>query len=142
MIRWLLAAFLVVPMIEIYLLLIVASYLGVLATVALVIFTAVLGVALIRIQGLLTLYRVQEKIRHGEAPTEELLTGPALLLAGALLLIPGFFSDTLGFLLLIPAVRRRLFARLVVRFFWPPRGGGSGPGNGGHVLEGHYRREE
>lgn len=142
MFRWLFAAFLIVPMIEIYLLLTVGSYLGVLPTVALVIFTAVLGVVLIRIQGLLTLYRVQEKIRHGEAPAEELLTGLALLLAGAMLLTPGFFTDTLGFLLLVPVVRRLLFARLVMRFFWPPRGGGSGSGGGGHVLEGRYRREE
>lgn len=142
MFRWLFAAFLIVPMIEIYLLLTVGSYLGVLPTVALVIFTAILGVVLIRIQGLLTLYRVQEKIRHGEAPTEELLTGAALLLAGALLLTPGFFTDTLGFLLLIPVVRRRLFARLVSQFLWPPRGGSGSGGAGGSVLEGHYRREE
>lgn len=141
MFRWLFAAFLIVPMIEIYLLLTVGSYLGVLPTVALIIFTAVLGVVLIRIQGLLTLFRIQEKMRHGEPPAEELLTGAALLLAGAFLLLPGFFTDTLGFLLLVPAVRRRLFARLVTRFFRPP-GGGPGQGRGGRVLEGHYRKEE
>lgn len=142
MFRWLFAAFLIVPMIEIYLLLTVGSYLGVLPTVALVIFTAVLGVVLIRIQGLLTLYRVQEKIRHGEPPAEELLTGVALLLAGAFLLTPGFFTDTLGFLLLVPAVRRKLFARLVSKFLWPPGGGSRPGGGGGSVLEGHYRQGE
>lgn len=138
MFRWLFAAFLIIPMLEIYLLLTVGSYLGVLPTVALIIFTAVLGVVLIRIQGLLTLFRIQEKMRRGEPPAQELLTGAALLLAGAFLLTPGFFTDTLGFLLLVPAVRRRLFARLLARFFRPP-GGGSGPGRGGSVLEGHYR---
>ena len=141
MFRWLFAAFLIVPLIEIYLLLTVGSYLGVLPTVALIIFTAVLGVVLIRIQGLLTLYRIQEKLRRGEPPAGELLTGAALLLAGALLLLPGFFTDTLGFLLLLPPVRRQLFARVVSRFFRPPNGG-HGPGGGGRVLEGHYRRDE
>lgn len=142
MFRWLFAAFLIVPIIEIYLLLTVGSYLGVLPTVALIIFTAVLGVVLIRIQGLLTLFRIQEKMRRGEPPAGELLTGAALLLAGAFLLTPGFFTDTLGFLLLVPAVRRKLFAGLVSRFLWPPGGGGSGPGGGSGVLEGDYRKEE
>ncbi|HEX7027819.1 MAG TPA: FxsA family protein [Gammaproteobacteria bacterium] len=141
MLRWLFAAFLIVPLIEIYLLLAVGSYLGVLPTVALIIFTAVLGVVLIRIQGLLTLFRIQEKVRRGEPPAGELLTGAALLLAGALLLTPGFFTDTLGFLLLVPAVRRRLFARIVSRLFRPP-GSGRGPGGGGAVLEGHFTRDD
>jgi UPF0716 protein FxsA len=143
--KWLFAAFLVVPLLEIYLLLTVGGQIGVLPTVVLVVLTAVVGMALIRIQGVSTLLRLQEKLRRGEPPAEELMTGAALLVAGALLLTPGFFTDTLGFLLLTPSVRRVLFGKLVWRLFSPAGGpgrpGGREPG-GQNTLEGEYRQDD
>lgn len=140
MFKWLFAAFLAVPLFEIYLLLTVGGWIGVLPTVVLVVLTAVIGVALIRVQGVGTLFRLQEKLRRGEPPAEEILTGAALLLAGAFLLTPGFFTDTLGFLLLTPAVRRVLLVWALGRLVQPGGPGRRNPGR--NTLEGEYRQDE
>lgn len=152
MFRILFLIFLIVPLVEIYVLLKVGGVIGALPTVALVVLTAVLGAVLIRLQGLVTFWRLQEKLQVGEMPAEEMLTGVALLLAGALLLTPGFVTDAVGFGLLVPPLRRRLFGRMVVRMsgagVYGGFGGGfqSGPGNtrppGGNTLEGRYRRDD
>ena len=106
MFRILLLLFLIVPITEIYLLIQVGGILGVWPTVFLVVFTAVLGAWLLRIQGFSTLKRVQASLSRGEIPAIEMLGGILLLLSGALLLTPGFFTDTIGFLMLIPVLRR------------------------------------
>jgi UPF0716 protein FxsA len=104
----LLLLFLVVPIIEIYLLIQVGGYLGAGTTIFLVVFTAVLGAWLLRIQGFSTMRRVQNSMARGEIPAIEMIGGVLLLLSGALLLTPGFFTDTIGFLLLLPVVRHGL----------------------------------
>ena len=106
MFRILLLLFLIVPIIEIYLLIQVGGILGAWPTVFLVVFTAVLGAWLLRIQGFSTLNRVQGSLARGEIPAIEMLGGILLLLSGALLLTPGFFTDTIGFLMLLPTMRR------------------------------------
>ena len=98
--------FLLVPLIEIYCLLKIGSAIGVLPTVLMVVLTAVIGVWLLRIQSFLTFRRLQEHLQQGEAPAFEMIEGPILLVGGALLLTPGFFTDTIGFLCLIPLTRR------------------------------------
>ena len=108
MFQILLLLFLVVPIIEIYLLIQVGGYLGAGTTIFLVVFTAVLGAWLLRIQGFSTMRRVQNSVARGEIPAIEMLGGVLLLLSGALLLTPGFFTDTIGFLLLFPVVRHGL----------------------------------
>jgi len=113
--RILLLLFLTIPMVEIYLLIKVGSIIGALPTVFLVVFTAVLGALLIRLQGFATMQRVQAMLARGEIPAIEMLEGVVLLVSGALLLTPGFFTDTLGFLCLIPALRRRLISWLLER---------------------------
>lgn len=152
MFRFLFLIFLIVPLVEIYVLLKVGGIIGALPTVVLVVFTAVLGAALIRLQGLVTFWRLQEKLQVGEMPAEEILTGVALLLAGALLLTPGFVTDTVGFLLLVPPVRRRLFSRMVVRMssgagfygggFQSPGAGAAERPSGRRTLEGEFRRDD
>ena len=145
MFRWLFAAFLIVPLLEVYLLLNIGSIIGVVPTVALIVFTATLGVVLIRIQGLMTIARLQEKLQRHELPAEELLAGAALLVAGALLLTPGFFTDTIGFLLLVPSVRRFLAAKAAARWVRQVvvETGARGPGNRrSDALEGEYKRED
>jgi UPF0716 protein FxsA len=97
--------FLVVPIIEIYLLIQVGQVIGAGWTILLVVLTAVIGVWLLRIQGLSTLTRAQRRLQENELPAREILEGMALVVAGAFLLTPGFFTDTIGFLLLFPPTR-------------------------------------
>lgn len=106
MFQILLLLFLIVPVIEIYLLIQVGGWLGAWTTIFLVVFTAVLGAWLLRIQGFSTIKRVQNSMARGEIPAIEMLGGVLLLVSGALLLTPGFFTDAIGFLLLMPVVRR------------------------------------
>ncbi len=110
------ALFIILPLVEIALFIQVGGLIGTLPTVLLVVATAAAGIALLRHQGLATLRRAQDTLGRGEVPALSLLEGAALLVAGALLLTPGFLTDALGFLLLIPPLRRRLLARL----FGPP----------------------
>jgi UPF0716 protein FxsA len=107
--------FLVVPIIEIYLLIQVGQVIGAGWTIFLVVFTAVIGVWLLRIQGLSTLTRAQQKMQQGELPAREILEGMGLVVAGALLLTPGFFTDTVGFFLLFPPTRIWLVSRIASR---------------------------
>ncbi len=102
-----------VPLIEIYILIKVGTQIGALPTVSLVIFTAILGAALLRMQGLATLARFQASMQRQELPAIELLEGVLLLLTGAMLLTPGFFTDAIGFLLLIPALRQTLVLKIL-----------------------------
>jgi len=97
--------FLLVPLIEIYILIQVGQVIGALWTVFFVVLTAVIGVQLLKSQGLSTLSRAQTKMNQGEMPALELMEGLALVVAGAFLLTPGFFTDAFGFLLLFPPTR-------------------------------------
>lgn len=113
-----LAIFILVPILEIYLLIKVGSVIGALPTILLVLLTAVIGVALLRQQGLSTLQKVQSQMQHGELPAIGMLEGMFLFLAGALLLTPGFFTDTIGFLLLIPPLRKAIALWVLARSGW------------------------
>ncbi len=111
----LLLLFLLVPVIEIYLLIEVGSAIGAIYTILLVVLTAVVGAALLRWQGFTTFQRVREAMARGEVPAIEMMEGVVLLLCGALLLTPGFFTDAIGFLALIPAVRRHFILEVIKR---------------------------
>ena len=110
--RLLFIVLLLIPAIEIGLFIEAGSRIGTLNTLLLIITTAVIGVALIRQQGLQTVFRAREKMSHGETPAYEMLEGMFYALAGLLLLTPGFFTDTIGFLFLIPFLRRLLISRM------------------------------
>lgn len=109
----LLAAFIGVPLIEIGLFIQVGDAIGLWPTLFVVIATAVTGTALLRHQGLGALARLQESLDKGEAPIDPVFDGFSLLVAGLLLLTPGFFTDTVGFLLFVPAVRKVLIRAVV-----------------------------
>ena len=113
MFRSLFILFLLVPLIEIYFLIKVGSIIGAGWTVFAVVGTAVLGAGLLRVQGLSTLQRAQLSIAKGEVPAVAMLEGVALAISGVLLLTPGFFTDTLGFILLIPVLRQSLIKRIL-----------------------------
>lgn len=85
-------------------------------TIVLVIGTAALGAALFRQQGLSTLAKVQMSTQEGNLPATELIEGLMLLIAGALLLTPGFFTDVFGFLVLIPPLRNKIAQTLLINF--------------------------
>jgi len=107
--------FLLVPIIEIYLLIQVGQVIGAGWTIFLVVLTAVIGVALLKVQGLSTLNRAQQKMQANELPAREILEGMGLVVAGALLLTPGFFTDAVGFFLLFPPTRIWLVSAVAAR---------------------------
>lgn len=110
----LLAAFIGVPLLEIAVFIKVGGLIGLWPTLALVVLTALLGTWQLRAQGLATLARARAQVDRGALPTRELFDGACLLVAGALLLTPGFVTDAAGFLLFLAPVRawlRRLMAR-------------------------------
>ncbi len=109
--------FLTVPLVEIYFLIQVGQTIGALSTILLCIFTAALGAILLRIQGILTLLRAREKLSQGELPADNLLEGLILLIAGVLLLTPGFITDLIGFLCLVPSLRLLLAHRMLHQAF-------------------------
>lgn len=148
MLRLLFVLFLTIPLIEIYLLIKVGSVLGALPTVALVILTAIIGAGLLRMQGFVTMQRVRLSMARGEIPALEMLEGVVLLISGALLLTPGFFTDTIGFLGLIPPLRRGLILWLIDRgVIAAMRPGGPGRrdddrGSGHRTIEGQFWRDD
>ncbi|MBL4721247.1 MAG: FxsA family protein [Alphaproteobacteria bacterium] len=112
---FLLLAFIATPIAEIAVFIEAGSRFGLWPTVMAIIATAVLGAALLRWQGLATLSRVSQSLQRNELPVEDLFTGLCLVAAGALLLTPGFITDSIGFLLFVPPFRR-LLGRLLRRF--------------------------
>ncbi|RNE69769.1 FxsA family protein [Vibrio cholerae] len=114
----LLFLFIAVPVIEIALFIQVGGVLGVWPTIALVLLTAIVGASLVRSQGLQTLLTVQQRLAQGQLPAQQILEGVMLAVTGVLLLTPGFFTDILGMLVLLPAPRayfaKQLMSRVVV----------------------------
>lgn len=147
----LLALFIVVPLIEIALFIQIGSAIGLGWTLLVVVLTAVAGTVLVRRQGRDVLARLQTSFEQLRDPTEPLAHGAMILFSGALLLTPGFFTDAVGFALLVPAVREAAFrwlrARVDVTTFsagarrpgpQAPPGRRPPPRRGGDVIEGEY----
>lgn len=145
--------FVAVPIVEIAVLIEVGGAIGVWNTIALVILTAIAGTALLRIQGLATLARVQDSLARDTFPASALFDGACLLVAGVLLLTPGFVTDALGLVLFVPPFRR-LLRRLIWTWLAKRRstrvwingeeiGPGAGPGapdagRSGTTIEGEW----
>ena len=133
--------FITVPIAEIYLLLEVGGIIGAIPTIGLVVLTAAAGAALVRAQGFSTIMQVRRSMEAGEVPAVAIIEGIFLLVAGALLLTPGFLTDAIGFGCLVPPLRRafiiRLIERRVIRTGHPPP-----RPRDGHVIEGEFERED
>ncbi|PWV70937.1 FxsA family protein [Halomonas sp. A11-A] len=130
-----LLAFTLFALLDFVILFSVGSQIGLLTTLLMVLATGFIGLHLIRREGAATFARARERLERGELPSGELLTGAALIFGGALLMAPGFVSDALGFLCLIPDAHRllgKLLARGGVRAQGIHVGGGfaSGPRRG------------
>ena len=158
--------FIAMPIIEIFVLIQVGSAIGALATIAIVIFTAILGTWMLRSQGLSTLNRARNRLAGGEIPAFQLLEGVALAVGGALLLTPGFVTDAIGFACLLPPTRHLLVNAISKRVTIAGMATGAGStgqgaasgqpfgsgeagnttrrppaGSKGDVIEGEYRRK-
>ncbi len=112
---YLFLAFLMVPLIEIALFIQIGGLIGLWPTLAIVVLTAVLGTWLVRTQGRMALGNLQTSFSELNDPTEPLAHGAMILVSGALLLTPGFFTDAVGFALLMPPVRKAVFRYLQSR---------------------------
>jgi UPF0716 protein FxsA len=142
----LLAAFIGVPLLEIAVFIEVGGVLGLWPTLALVVLTAMLGTWQLRAQGLATLMRARQQFERGALPARELFDGACLLVAGALLLTPGFVTDAAGFLLFFPPVRdillgllaRRMERHVQTRVFVDGEEVSTG-GPNGPIIDGDYR---
>ena len=146
--------FVILPILEIAVFIQVGGLIGLWPTLACIFATAIIGVAILRRQGFTVLRRAYEVTHAGQMPVAEAFDGFCLVIAGAFLLVPGFVTDAIGFLLLVPAVRRWLrtsFADRLVRdaavsvtidgltVSRRPRGpGGRRPGRGGVVIDAEY----
>ena len=131
------AFLLALPLIEIAGFVLIGPYLGVAGTLAEIVLTGMLGMAIIRRRGLETLIRLREAAQAGETPLPVAADGGVQVLAGVLLAVPGFFTDAIGLLLLIPAVRRIATAWALKRFV-RVEVHGTGPKAGPTVIETDY----
>ncbi|MEJ2417565.1 MAG: FxsA family protein [Exilibacterium sp.] len=147
--RTLLLLFVLVPIAEIWVLIAVGEQIGALPTIGIVLLTAMIGVALLRQQGVSTLIRVQQRLEVAEVPAREVFEGVIIAVGGALLLTPGFITDAFGFACLIPVTRRLLIRQLLSRIHILQEGGHHGPpgkrpspSGRGKTIDGEYRRED
>ncbi len=142
-IQFVFLAFLIIPFVEIYLLLQIGGIVGVLPTIVLVVSTAIIGVALLKRQGLATWQRFQSNMSQGQLPAIEIMEAVALLIGGALLLTPGFFTDIIGFACLIPAIRQKIVLAIIAK-----RGQTTGHTDNHHttstenIIEGEFKKED
>ena len=106
--------FIVLPALEIFFMIKIGSEIGALSTLTLIFLTAILGVFFARVQGIQTLKSGLVNLYQNKVPIYELISGASIAFAAALLIIPGFLTDLIGFILLIPFTRRILF-RIILK---------------------------
>ncbi len=107
--------FFAIPIIEIACLIKVGQSFGVLATLASLILSTIIGIYLLRIQGVFTVFNIQQSMQQGDLLTEDMLGGMLLAVAGILFVIPGFVTSGLGFIFLLPFVRRAIARKMIKR---------------------------
>lgn len=134
--------FLALPLIEIALFVAVGSRIGVLATLGLVFLSAFAGIALMQRQGMGAAARIRAQMDQGKTPARDLVHAVMIMVAGFLLLAPGFLTDAIGIALFIPAVREMVFKRFSVLIVSAPPHGGARQDPGTITLEpGQYHRD-
>lgn len=155
----LLFAFIAVPIIEIALFIQVGGFLGFWPTIGLVLVTAFVGASLVRSQGIMTLMSVQQRLNQGEIPAQQILEGVLLAVAGVLLLTPGFMTDLMGMLVLLPTTRAMLaqylmkkvvvkgnfqsgFAQQNYQFYSRGPFDNGADSHGGNTFDGEFERKD
>jgi UPF0716 protein FxsA len=138
-----LAAFIAIPLVEIMVFIQVGSEIGALNTILITVVTAVIGLMLLRVQGLGVLMRARAALEKQESPVNEIFEGVLLALAGLFLLIPGFVTDAIGFLLFLPPLRKALAGYMArhskfVATNMQYQGGRRSPPGKGPIIDGEY----
>lgn len=128
--------FFLLPLLEIAGFIFVGSWIGVLPTLLLIVFTTLIGLLVLRTQGFVILMQMQRKLNAGEHPSTEVFHGVLLMFAGFLLFLPGFITDIVGLFLLIPPIRSLILHWLVKVGVVLP-----GPKTG-RTIEGEWRHED
>ncbi|MGH1370477.1 MAG: FxsA family protein [Cellvibrionaceae bacterium] len=148
----LLLLFVIMPVLEMWVLIEVGSKIGALTTIGLVLLTAMLGLALLRQQGISTVMRANQRMQSGQLPAQEMVEGIFLAVGGALLLTPGFVTDAIGFACLIPGLRHLIIGRLLKKAIFRATAGGAGFHQSSQgfrasrpadddIIEGEYRQD-
>jgi len=109
-------AIIVIPVLEIYLLIKIGSQIGAITTILLIFTTAIIGVYYAKYEGLNTLRSGFSQLSRNETPAYEVISGAAIAFAAILLIIPGFLTDLLGFLLIFPITRKIIFGNFTKKF--------------------------
>ena len=139
---WLFVLLIVAPLVELYVIIQVAGVIGGWQTIALLVIEGALGAWLLKRQGLTTLAKVQQAVNEARIPSKELVDGFLIIVAGALMLAPGFIGDIIGFLLLIPPTRapfRALILRRIAAGTFGTFMGATTTGAGGTRFVGTFR---
>ncbi|WP_342607714.1 FxsA family protein [Vibrio tritonius] len=143
--------FIAVPIVEISLFIQVGHVLGVWPTIGLVLLTAFVGASLVRSQGIQTLMSVQQRLQQGELPAQQIFEGVVLVVAGLLLLTPGFLTDCTGMILLLPVPRAKVARYLMSKMTLTTMGGSfhssqDGPfdhsSQDGRTFDGEFERKD
>ena len=142
MLVWLVLLFIAVPLVELYVIVETARSLGTLETIGLLIVVSVVGAWMVKAQGLAVLWRVRARLQGGQMPGRELVDGALVLLAGALMLTPGFVTDGVGLLLLFPPARMVIRPIIIRRFRHRVRYVGPDPSSPGTVHDTDLADEE
>lgn len=138
--RFLFVPFVLLPLIELFILIQVGSWIGAAPTIGLVLLTAAIGILLLRQQGYATLVRAREKVAQGQVPAEEMLGGVFVAVGGLLLLLPGFLTDLVGLCCLVPPLRRLFLKRLLRP--WLASGVVVRRQSQGRIIEGEFDRDD
>lgn len=138
--RFLFVPFVLLPLIELFILIQVGSWIGAAPTIGLVLLTAAIGILLLRQQGYATLVRAREKVAQGQVPAEEMLGGVFVAVGGLLLLLPGFLTDLVGICCLVPPLRRIFLKRLLRP--WLSSGLVVRRQSQGRIIEGEFDRDD
>lgn len=148
--------FIVLAVAEIYVLISVGGLIGTLPTIGLILFTGIIGVSMLKQQGFSVFAKLQEKMRQGQAPAQEMVEGVLLIIAGAFLITPGFVTDAIGFLWLIPQTREFFAKALIKKGMFKMQGvhvsgsyeaggnpfGQPRPGDDENTVDGEYERTD
>ena len=143
---------LALPIVDLFLLILTGNYLGAVLTIVLVVFTSVLGFLVLQRVGTHGWSRMQQNLGQGDVPSQILVERFILMLAGIMLLIPGFITDIIGLIVLLPVVRAPLARRIMKVMLGTHPGAGLHPGQPAdpgaerprdqRTIEGEYKREE
>ncbi len=139
--RYLFLLLVIMPVLEIWLILKVGAAVGANLAFGLILVTAVFGALVLRQQGVATVFRARQKLTEGKLPAEELLAGLMIVIAGALMLTPGFVTDGIGFIVLVPAFRAVLIRKFQRRILRAVVGEHQGHYSDDTIIEGEYYRQ-